>query len=165
MNSLLTILYACLDTKFGNVSGIVGWAENLVVGLSEPQYWLLELTGSRTTDEALRVLRQKMGDESIRFDDQYGALCVGFWYLRFARGEITYSDLEGGVIDDVDAYPFDGFDIEYFQTRFSLAGPRLDPDSELGRMLQTLGEQAERSFSYAFSDEVLSKDRALLDSA
>ncbi len=165
MKSILPILCASLDTKFASLPSVVTWAENLVMRIPEPQYWLLELTGSRTTDDALRVLKQKMVDESIRFDDQYGALCVGFWYLRFARGEITYSALEGGVTDDVDAYPFDGFDIEYFHAQFGRFGPPLDPDSELGRILRTYGEQAERSFSYAFSDEILAKERPILESA
>ena len=165
MNSLLPILCACVDTKFVSVSGIVAWAENLVMRIPEPQYWLLELTGSRTAEDALRVLHEKRSHDCIVSDDQYGALCVGLWYLRFVRGEITYSDLEGGVTDDVDAYPFEEFDIEYFQAQFSRAGPQLDPDSELGRILRTCGDLAERSFSYAFSDDVLSKERALLDSA
>ena len=163
MNSLLVILFVIIDTRFVDYTFVKNWAEAVIEKVASPQSWLFDLADCIDLNKMQDMLRSKIYDEGVFFDDHYQRLCLGFLFLRYENDGISYLDLEGEVVGVIDACNgIGGVDVEYIQKHFASKKNVSDPNTIFGRLMKSCAEEARLGIAYISSEKMLINECRLI---
>ncbi|MCK6523546.1 hypothetical protein L6R49_19215 [Myxococcota bacterium] len=106
------ILFSVVDTGAWSLDQLRTWADRLIEGRPRSDLWLLDLSTSRSVQEASSAVRRGLMDAQIMLPDDIGDLLVGLLALRFQRGQLDARQFSAAVGDVLDAYGASRLDVE-----------------------------------------------------
>lgn len=91
----LLVWTAAIETGFVQQTEWVAWADRQIAQLDRPPMWILDLSLVHSSESALSVLwpacRNVPSDVWMKLD--WTGVYLGFWYLRYKRGELSMLEL------------------------------------------------------------------------
>lgn len=142
----LLLLFSLIESKYIHLAEIRNISITLYERESIPLYWLCELSVCETIDEAQDILRRKMSEAHMVFDDQYVSFFLGFLYLGTKEGKISAAEFEAELVDTIDAYSdYMGITVEDVHTEYLFIDKLPDESSLLGRCLIDSAEKSKRA--------------------
>ena len=112
MVPISVILFSVVDTGAWSLEQLRTWADNVIEELPRPALWLLDLSASRSVQEANSAVQRGLKDAQIMLPDDIGDLLVGFLALRRQRGQLDARQFAAAVGDVLDAYGASRLDVE-----------------------------------------------------
>jgi hypothetical protein len=106
------ILFSVVDTETWSLNQLRTWADRVIEELPRPALWLLDLSTSRSVQEANSAVRRGLKDAQIMLPDDLGDLLVGFLALRCQRGQLDARQFAAAVGDVLDACGASRLDVE-----------------------------------------------------
>jgi hypothetical protein len=104
MASVLTSVFAALDSGAWDIAELARWANGSIRSLSQPPSWLIDLGMCMTIDEAVAIVRAEMQRQSVMLPSNYGDLMAGLILMRVKKGDLSESNARRSLVDVVDAY-------------------------------------------------------------
>lgn len=149
--NVLTILFVLLDLQGWSVTRVKSWADNLIMRLDSPAFWLTDMSLAQSRDDALAVVSSTMRDFGLSLPDNVADLMVGIVLLRHQSGELSGEDANAMVFDIADAYEMHRISLEM------ASGVSLDDE-----IFVSLKQDAEDAAHYMVSDQLIERDRRFL---
>ncbi len=97
-------LNALLESNFWKHSELTGWADEQIADLDWPETWVMNLSVSANSKEAIDVIRSAMYDSGTQVPANYGEVLIGLSVLKFEQGDSGYEEAEKEVFEVADAY-------------------------------------------------------------
>ncbi len=117
VDDLLRSLRLMLEAELWPVQDVVEWADGVISHVASPATWLLDVSLCTTVDEAGRVVnaeidrsfwRQSRPELSREHRDAAAdadtRVLVGLYLLRYHRGLLPLTSLNGAILGILDAY-------------------------------------------------------------
>lgn len=112
MYPVSAILFSVVDTGAWSLDQLRTWADRLIEERPHSPLWLLDLSTSRSLQEASSAISRGLKDAQIMLPDDMGDLLVGFFALRFQRGQLDARQFAAAVGDVLDAYGSSRLNVE-----------------------------------------------------
>lgn len=106
------ILFSVVDTGTWSLEQLRTWADRLIERLPSPPVWLLDLSVSRSVQEAMSTIRVGLIEGQIVLPNDLGDLIVGLLALRYQRNDLQWDHFVKAVGDALDAYGGSRFDVD-----------------------------------------------------
>lgn len=159
---ILVILFACIDSGYLDNASIRSWATSIVSKVAEPQMWLIELLGSKSTEESLNILRTELPKLGLTLDHNYAELVLGFLYLMFIDKKLTEGEFKTELIDIIDAYDVEDIDPELLHGLFEDKSDIIKKNRMLSDLLSGFSHKSEESYRYIMHDDCIEMESSIL---
>lgn len=141
------ILLSVVDTGIWSLEQLRSWADELIGQLRRPALWLLELSTSRTVQEAELAIRGGVKRAQVMLPEDHGDLLVGLLALQFERGELQEQDFAASVGDVLDAYEGSRLNVELWYRLTSNGRTVTTASKEITDDLARIAAEAEQRLS------------------
>lgn len=103
-NAIASYWLSAVSTGFADATSWKNWADALIERLEEPPIWIINMSLANTLDELYKALEERKAEEDRAAGNviPLGNAKLGFYYLRYERGDYTLDQFLSVAGDEAD---------------------------------------------------------------